>query len=262
MKRSHIAVLFSLVSLLTVSCSKIAFTNGEPITENRPLGHFRAISIHNNVNVKLLQSDHPNLEITCPRNLIENVTTQIVGDTLVIKNENTLSWIRSFDYSIDLTIYYDSLREVNFASIGELKSAEGDSIRGIKTPQISTVSVDSPVIFPTSFNLNVMEGSGNIDLTIGCDILKHRFTNGTSHVTLKGKCGYSEHASRSYGTIHAENLSSNFVYVESESTNDIYVWAKTGLRVWLYSIGNIYYKGNPETLVEACTSDGRLIRLE
>ena len=106
MKRNVIAVLFFLVSLMAASCSKMdqLFNNGEPVTERREVAHrFSAISMYNNVNVKLVQSNYPHLELTCPKNLIEKVTTEIEGDTLVIKNENEYNWLRSFDYSIDLT---------------------------------------------------------------------------------------------------------------------------------------------------------------
>ena len=105
------------------SCTKVdtLFNNGEPITEQRSVEKdFNAISMSNNVNVKLVHDRQPRLELTCPKNLIEKVTTEIVGDTLYIKNENDFNWLRSFDYSIDLTVYYDSLRLINNASIGNL----------------------------------------------------------------------------------------------------------------------------------------------
>jgi len=214
------------------------------------------------VNVKLKHSNQPHLELTCPENLIDNITTEIIGDTLVIKNTNKFNWIRSYDYSIDLTVYYDSLREINYASIGDLYCAEHDSIRGVLTQLTDTVEGVVIPVFPHVFHLNVNEGSGDINLLFNCDVLKHKFGNGTSCVTCRGKVGYSEHLTRSYGLIHAEEMSSNFVVVQSESTNDTYVWAKTNLKVYLYNIGNVYYKGDPEWSILACTNNGRLIPME
>ena len=78
---------------------------------------------------------------------------------------------------------------------------------------------------------------------------------------MRGISGYTEIIMRSYGVVHAEAMESNFVRVQSHATNDAYVWAKTGLRVWLYSIGNVYYKGNP-WIVQQCEGDGRLIKIE
>ena len=274
MKRSTVAILFFLVSLMVASCSKVdsLFSNGEPITEQRELNHrIVAISMYNNVNVKLVHDSHPHLELTCPKNLIEKVTTEIDGDTLYIKNENDYNWLRSYDYSIDLTVYYDSLRMINFASVGDLRCS--DSIKGMLEKSVDTIgmsidttetSIDTIWEIETSwihnFNLNINEGCGDIDLTIDCDVVKSNFGNGTSLVTLKGAAEYTEIIMRSYGAVHAENLNSNFVRVQSHSTNDAYVWARTKLTVWLYSIGNVYYKGNPQVF-DDCQSEGQVIRL-
>ena len=262
MKRNVIAVLFFLVSLMVASCSKVEalFINGEPVTEQRSLGHrFETIRMYNNVNVKLVQDNHPRLELTCPKNLIEKVTTEIEGDTLVIKNENDFNWLRSYDYSIDLTVYYDSLRQIDFASVGDLRCT--DSIRGIGELTIDSTNAIIDTIWARIFNLNIKEGCGDIDLTFNCNVLKTNYSNGTSIVTLRGIAEYTEILMRSYGPVHAENLYSNFVRVQSRSSNDAYDWARTKLTVWLYSIGNVYYKGNP-WIVQDCSGDGRVIKLE
>ena len=259
MKRNLIAVLFFLVSLALASCSK--FSNGDPVTEQRNVGQpFRIICMHNNVNVTLVHDSHPRLELTCPKNLIENVTTETVGDTLFIKNENDFNWLRSFDYRIDLTVYYDSLREVNYASIGELRST--DTLRGVREQSIDTIDSDSVSATVSVFYLNVNEGCGDIDLTLNCDVLKNNFGNGTSKVTLRGKSAYTEIIMRSYGAVHAEELNSNFVRVQSHSPNNAYVWARSRLTVWLYSIGNVYYKGEPEIIPEAMEGGGKIIPMQ
>ena len=262
MKRKAIAVLFFLVSLMPLSCSKMdqLFNNGEPVTEYRNIGQrFSAISMFNNVNVRLVQDNHPRLELTCPKNLIGKVTTELDGDTLVIKNENDYNWLRSFDYSIDLTIYYDSLRQINFASVGDLTCT--DSIRGIGELVADSTENGIDTLWNRTFFLNINEGSGDIDLTFKCDVVKNLFSNGTSKVTMRGISGYTEIIMRSYGVVQAETLESNFVRVQSHSTNDAYVWAKTGLRVWLYSIGNVYYKGSP-WITQQCEGDGQVIKME
>lgn len=262
MKRNTVAILFSLVSLLAASCSKMdqLFNNGEPITVQREVNHrFTTISMYNNVNVRLVHDNRPRLELKCPENLIEKVTTEIDGDTLYIKNENDYNWLRSYDYSIDLTIYYDSLRQINFASVGDLLCT--DSIKGIRDLTIDSTGTSIDTLWTSIFYLNINEGCGDIDLSFDCNVVKSNFGNGTSHVTLRGLSEYTEIIMRSYGVVHAEYLSSNFIRVQSHSTNDAYVWARNKLTVWLYSIGNVYYKGNP-WIIKQCTSDGQVIKLE
>ena len=261
MKRNRIAILFFLVSLLTASCTKMdaLFNNGTPVTEQRNLEQsFEVICMYNNVNVNLVRDNHPHLELTCPENLIDNITTEIRHDSLIIKNENDFNWLRSYDYSIDLTIYYDSLREINYASTARLFSS--DTLRGCYT--IDTVDGD----YKRSFMLRIKEGCGDIDLTFNCEVLRDRFFNGTSYVILRGVAGYSEHIVRSYGTVHAEGLDSNIITVLSESTNDLYIKIRNGgsLRAQLYSIGNLYYQGNPNPHLSSfdCYSDGQAIKIQ
>ena len=262
MQRNVIAVLFSLVSLMFTSCQKMDafFRVGEPVTEERSVDQrFTVVSMFNNVNVKLVRSGHPRLELTCPKNLIEKVTTEVSGDTLVIRNENDFNWIRTYDYSIDLTVYYDSLRSVNFYSIGTLQSL--DSLKGMWSQSIDSTETGIDTVRTRNFILRILEGSGDIDLTLSCNVLKTVFSNGTSKVTLNGYAGYTEHYMRSYGAIHAENMYSNIVKVISSSTNDAYVWAHSSLFAYLSNIGNVYYKGHP-WIAESCTGDGRVIQLE
>ena len=250
MKRELIAALFFLVSLTLVSCSK--FSNGEPVTEQRTVGHFETLCMFSNVNVNLKHSSQPHLELTCPKNLIDNIVTEAVGDSLVIRNDNNFDWLRSYDYTIDLNIYYDSLREINFASTARLTSL--DTLRGM-------IMLDSLETTVHGFILRITEGCGDIDLCFSCDVLKTVFSFGTSKVTLRGKAAYAEHYLKSYGAIHAENLKSYIVKVQSQSTNDIYVWARNVLEAYLSSIGNVYYKGNP-WIVQECTNEGQVIKLE
>ncbi len=262
MKRNVIAVLFFLVSLMAASCSKMdaLFNNGEPITEYRTVGQqFSVVSIFNNVNVKLVHDRHPHLELTCPKNLVEKVTTEVKNDTLFIRNENEYNWLRSFDYSIDLTVYYDSLRSISYYSIAELRST--DSILGMSVQNIDTTDNGIDTIKKRNFVLRILEGSGDIDLAFNCDVMKTVFSNGTSSVKLRGYAGYTEHYLKSYGVVHAETLNSNIVKVMSHSTNDIYVWAKTSLHAYLYNMGNVYYKGHP-WIEKECSSDGEVIKME
>lgn len=257
MRRNRIVVLFFLVSLLSASCSKVdkLFLNGEPVTEQRATGgHFGVLCMYNNVNVKLVQSDHPHLELTCPKNLIGNIVTEVRNDSLIIRNDNEYNWLRTYDYDINLTVYYDSLREITYASIGRLECPE---------PLVGYLHATDSIVgsYSSNFILRIKEGSGDININFDCQVMKLVFSNGTSKVTLRGEAGYVEYYLKSYGAVHAETLNSNIVKVMSHSTNDIYVWARSQLIAQLFSIGNVYYKGNPN-IEEHCEGDGRVIKLE
>jgi len=181
MQRSLSVVLYILGSLLITSCSKVdsLFNNGEPITVQREMDQvFHSISMYNNVNVKLVHDNHPHLELTCPENLIEKVTTVVEDGVLTVKNENDYNWLRSYDYSIDLTIYYDSISTINYASVGDLFST--DTIRGYGKREIDTTESGFHTLWTRSFYININEGCGDIDLAVKCNVFKTDFNNGTS----------------------------------------------------------------------------------
>lgn len=261
MKRTIIAVLYFLVSLSAASCNKLdaLFGNGEPVSEVRQAdGPFTSICMYGNVNVNLKHSTPPRFELTCPKNLIDNIVTEVRNDSLIIRNDNDFNWLRSYDYSINLTVCFDSLSEINYASTARLTTE--DTLTGC------LIADTSDGLLCRTFMLRTKEGCGDIDLVFNCDVLRDRFFNGTSHITLRGIAGYTEHIVRSYGTVHAEALNTNIVSVMHESTNDLYLWVRNGgtLQAQLNSIGNLYYKGQPDPSRThiSCNSSGKAIKLE
>ena len=264
MKRISIVLLFLLISLIPVSCNKTGyiFSNGEPITQDRCLNEpFSAVRMYDNVNVELIRSSDPHIELTCPRNLIDRITTSVEGNALIIKNENKYNWLRSFDYECNMKVFYDSIKEIEFASIGHLTAK--DSLRGIIVFDTlkDTSGNDSVIIKNRTLFLEITEGSGDIDLTINCNILQTQLSNGTSKITLKGEAGYAEHLLRSYGRLDAKELNSNIITIQSNTTNDAYIWARTRLTVEIGSIGNVYYKGDPDT-IKIIHGDGQVLPIE
>lgn len=264
MKRSSIVLLFSLVSLMAVSCSKSGniFSNGKPVTQERQLDtRFDAVRMHNNVNVELIQSNTPHIEITCPENLIDRITANVEDGMLVIRNENKFNWLRNFDYECNMKVFYDSINRIEFASIGNLTTR--DSLRGFAVfDTIKDIEEnDSTIIKKQTFNLNVTEGSGDIDLLFSCDILKNGISNGTSDVTLKGNVGYAEHLLKSYGKLDARDLNTNIITIQSNTTNDAYIWARAQIYVEINSIGNVYYKGHPY-IEKTINGDGNVFPIE
>lgn len=227
---------------------------------------FKSICIYNNLCVTLKQSHNPRIELTCPSKLADKITCKISGDTLNLRNENDFNLNFSTNYTCEMTVYYDILRTIDFASIGYLRSAPGDSIRGYTPPPtISDTLFADTIINPEYFFLNINEGSGDIDLNFCCGLIKCFFNNGTSKVNLRGCANYCEFYLRSYGQLDARNLKANFVRANNTSPNDTYVWAikdeePVGLIARIYNRGNIYYRGHP-SITFVNQGQGQLIPL-
>lgn len=274
MKRNHVLlVIFVVTELLLASCQKMDDRlYGEVTTIEYPIESvFKSINIYNNISVNLKHGHNTRIELTCPSKLAEKITYTITGDTLIVRNGNNFNLGFSTNYPCEMTIYYDTLRSIDFASIGYLKCAVTDSIRGYTPPlaTIDTIISDSiqidTIIDPEYFYLYVTEGSGDIDLTFSCSLAKLFFTNGTSKIIFRGKTNYCEYYLSSYGQLDASRLKSNLLRISNASANDAYVWATkqgepVGLRAWIFNRGNIYYRGNPSISCER-QGEGKLIPL-
>ena len=276
MKRNRaLLVIFVVTELLLASCQKMDDRlYGEVTTVELPIDSpFKSIFIYNNLSVTLKQSRNTKIELTCPSKLADKISYTIDGDTLYLRNENAFHLNFSTNYPCEMTVYYDTLRSIDYASIGYLKCDLNDSIRGYKDPPTINDTIINDSIFtdtitnPEYFYFNINEGSGDIDLTFSCKLIKVFFNNGTSKVKFSGKAHYCDYYLRSYGQFDARNLMSNYVRISNASPNDAYVWAikdtenPVGLIARIYSRGNIYYKGNP-TITFVNQGQGRTIPLQ
>ena len=214
-------VLLVLISLLLCACEKdIFFSNGPTTQTVRTIhGKFRFIELHDNVDVNLVHSDGTSpdsatvVKIVTGENLTPAITTVIHGDTLVIRNENVLNWLRPYDYPLEVTVYYDTLYKIVFNSNGNLKS---DTLRGYDKPMTDTINR-----YLSHLYLRVEGGSGDIKLLTCCDRLHTNYEFGTSAVTVAGNAAiaYTTTSYNSHGLFDASRLETNIHYVYASGTN-------------------------------------------
>lgn len=221
-----------MICLFISSCQKTPLTNGDVITKTRVLSGFNSIHLYNNIDVTLIESDCSKIEITTGENLMNKITNVISDSTLHLKNENTLNWIRSYDYPLEAKIYFDGkLSSITYESVGNLTS-------------LGYIHQDSS----SDFELNLHEAAGKIDLDIVCRNLyiKSYDFDCTSDITIKGMSDYAMVYQTGLGPIHMEDFTSRQTYAYSYNYNDIYIHSTDFLHADIHSSGSIYYKGHPE----------------
>ncbi|MBR4391171.1 MAG: DUF2807 domain-containing protein [Bacteroidales bacterium] len=234
------SIFLVFISLLLASCSKdVFFTNGPTVEEDRLVeGHFRFLEMHDNVNVRLVhrdRQDNPDLtpiHIETGENLIPKIRTAIHGDTLTIGNDNTLNWLRNYDYPLNVTVYYDSIYKITFDSNGDLVT---DTLRGM-------VSHDEGNSL-TTIRVNIIGGSGNLNLAVHCQRLHTNYEFGTACLTTKGsaRIAYTTTNYNSHGPIDDLALETNIHYIYAYGTNDIKVKAFHEIQARNQNNGSIYY---------------------
>lgn len=228
------------------SCKKAPLTIGKTVVQNRELEPFNTLVINNDVNVMLVKSDSCYIEISAGENIIDNITTVVDDSILTIKNDNKISWIRTYDYRIDATLHFTDISKITSCGCGEIRTKNHFDAE------------------ESDYTIEVDGGSGDIFMELNnCDRLDVNYLYGTSQLNLYGENNkHLQIYKLDYGLIHAENYDADSVLITNKSSGDCWVKANEHLKSRIEHLGNVYYKGEPE-IVEEYGEDakGRLIRL-
>jgi len=223
--------------------SDCLMSTGEVKKESRPVDSFHYIEIHDDVNVFLTQDSSLNLiEVEAGENLLPGISTRIDSGHLVIRNENTCDWVRSFDVPVNIYITFSALDSIVFRAAGNVTFT-------------NTWKRDS-------IQFDIWEGAGDINLKL--DVFKSRVYvhYGVTTVNLSGSSQVSYISNKGYGPVNAYDLWTNFTYLGTHSPNDCFVYVAGELGATINNIGNVYYKGHPHSVSQELTSSGKLIRAD
>jgi hypothetical protein len=226
---------------------------------------FQVIELCDNVNVKLKHSDAANpagkVIVKTGENLIDLITTKIEEqaievdtdygtDTLffnklVIRNENTLDFLRPYDYTLDMTVYYDTLLKIFFNSNGIITT---DTLRGYE--YLTDFSTDNDSVPGTFYSLapnlllEIEGGSGEFTVLTNCYRLITKYAQGTSNINVKGLVERAETFGdyESHGIINGIDLEANLYHrVIYYGTNTVYAKAFRRIIAKNDNIGRIFY---------------------
>ena len=227
-KASAILLMLS-ISMITISCKKSPLTNGNVTTECRALPSFNTMYIYDDINVTLIKSDTSKIEITTCENLIRNIISEVNDSTLTLRNENTFNWLRNYDFPLEAKIYYNTnIKGITYESVGDLRS---DSFLNDST---------------SSLRLRIEIGAGDIYLNTKCDSIFLDIQEGTNKIDLQGNSNYFYVFHRGLGPIDGSGFISRDAFINSYTSNNIYVNCSDNLDARIYDMGNIYYKGQPK----------------
>jgi len=239
-------VVLLLVLMTFFSCQKSSvvdcFTStGDISKEEREIDYFHSIELHDNINLILKQSGQHKLVLEAGGNLMKKIITEVTSDSvLVIRNDNSCNWVRSYDKPINVYLDFIRLDNLEYRSIGHVTNQD-------------TIRLDS-------LKINVWEGAGKIDLTLQTEMCWVNLHYGTADIVLRGISKINFYYQLGAGKIDAREFKSGHIYMRNWGSNNMYIWATTLLNVEIKGLGNVYYKGNP-TINSNLIGEGKLIRI-
>lgn len=221
--------LYILLILVSVSCDDALFDAGSVITKNIEIEKFSRIYIEDIFEIYLIQDTVCKIEAKGGSNLIPNLEFNVDENKILsIKDNNSADWSRNYD-KIELYISVDTLKYLRLNAPSKVVTQNT-----LITPELVLLSIDDYAEYEIDINCNNFyvvnsETSGGI-------------------INLTGETNSFTFWARGSFQVNAENFIANSVTVKHESMANCKVYATQELSVEVLRDGNLYYKGNPQTI--------------
>ena len=230
MKTGYHIFLAIIVCCMATACEKspqMLKPTGDIILVSRELSPYTTLVLYDNVDVTFCDTIPVNTAyLSGGEYLLDWITTEQHTDSLVVMNENTGNWLRSYKKVPELIIHPSGLTSIQYFSSGFVRCE-------------SRICCDT-------FVLDVRRGGGSIDLDFDVNKLKVSNLAGTCDITLRGTSYITFIHNTSYGPVMSNDLHSEQIYMNNNGFSDVHVFARRTFVAQINSSGNIYYYGNPE----------------
>ncbi len=234
--------IVAIILLLTCSCSDekkwdCVKSTGKEITEDRMISGFDEIYVEDKIEVELFQDTIFKVEVTAGENIIGKVFTELNGRTLEIRDGNKCNFMRTYKKQIRVRLHVPGLKKITHEGVGTIKS-------------MNVMVEDTMDLWITS--------AGNIDLEVNCNkVLTHMM--GTGDLTLSGTSYEHSCISTGLGFFDGDQLQTNYSWISWNATGNAKVRVSGLLIAHLKLSGDIYYSGNPPSIISEITGSGKLL---
>ncbi len=243
MKKLVYVFLSLLTSVLIVGCNKSGgdclSSTGKIIFQDRGHADFDSIEMNGYVNLILTQDSINSITVEAGEKIISGISTEVKNRQLILRNLNSCNWTRDYGKPINVHVKVRNLELIDYNSSGNISATN--------------------TITSQKFRVDVRDGCGTVDLDVKNEIGEFIERAGTVDFEISGSITFCYIYAADYGPFHCENLATGYQYVTNKGSNDCYVRCQQELSVNINSIGNVYYTGNPLTIIQSITGSGKLI---
>ncbi len=207
---------------------------------------FSRITVFELLNLVVIQGEEQKVEIESGEFLLNEISAEVEGDRLVLRNENSCNLFRDYGLS---TVYVTSpnLEEIR-SSTGQLISSQG------------ILSYPSLALASESFNNPVEETqSGSFSLELDVETLSI-LTNGIAYFKLAGIAeNFNIVVAAGDSRIDAKNLVAQNINLNHRGTNDVLVNPQQQISGVIRGYGDVISFNRPEEINVEETFEGQLI---
>lgn len=223
MKRLLFLILIGLMigcdSADSPDCLK---TSGSNITESITVDSFNQMIINNEFNVIINQGAEQSVSLTIGENIFNDISFEVINNTLTVKNNVSCKWVRSYEYPV-LQITHPNIKAIEIVGGSIVTSANTLAYRNLLLK-----AKDSNGVFTLNVNCD--------NLTIDSNEITNYYIDGIAdNLNIQLTSGD--------GRVEAGNLSTINTSVSHASSNDVIVNVTNQLNVIIRSTGDVIYVG-------------------
>ena len=233
--------LFSFASCNKENAPDIIQTTGEEIISTRQLDAFFSIEISDNIDVTLIQDSINYVNIAAGKNLIPDISTEVIAEKLSIKNLNNYNFVRSYKHSIHVFLHYKHISQISYKGSGSIDTEN---------------TIKDSVLYFDCYN-----GTGSVNLQLNVHESHFNMHTGQCDLTLSGEVGLNYLYQAGNGFSNAERLETGYTFITNNSTNDARINVSKVLYAKINYLGNVYYKGDAYDISTDITDQGQLIKI-
>lgn len=237
---SFLLLVLIVFTLVLVSCEKekCFYSAGQSETQILITDTFSHIAVWGLFDIELVQDSAYFVEGVAGKNIISHIDAKMLEDTLNLYNHNSCFWLRDYKRPL-IRIHFTDIRHIDVHETAFIYST--DSIGD-------------------NFSIFFRGGMGETNLILNNQMLfvVPYGTTGGKYV-FRGKTQQLSLNNPYTCTVDASQLQAVNVNIDQKSISDARVWAIEKLTVKILNRGNIYYKGNPEIIIDSLSSTGKLI---
>ena len=244
MKRTIRLTILSVCWILASLCSckkpGCIGSGGAVITQQRDIAPFSEIEVEDNIDLILIQQDFEKIEVNGPENILPNISTEVKGGKLTIRNTAGCRWMRSADEKISINVFLKDINQITYSGSGDITNRD-------------TLHLGNLGIFSE-------KGAGNVDLTVDASGIHLSILKENAGFTLRGRSQSCFAFANPRGVLDLSHLAVNNLSLLYAGLADIHVNASDRIEAIIRYKGNVFYHGDPVISHTEYFSSGRLIK--
>ncbi|GAA0893293.1 hypothetical protein GCM10009122_29720 [Fulvivirga kasyanovii] len=207
-------------------CLQKAGDNTEVVLDVAP---FSLLEVTADLNVVIEQGPEQIVMLSAGENLISDIYYEVIDDRLLIRNDNSCSWVRSYDFPV-VKITHPNIAEIRLAGSG-LISSKGT----LSFPDLSLISENESGDFKLNLNTTALEVVSN-------DITNFYMSGSVENLRVMFASGD--------GRFEASDLHATNANIFHRGTNDIIVHVSGELSGRIISSGDLIYVKTKPTIID------------